>query len=404
MINVCDAIMGSGKTSAAINYINEHPDEKFIFITPYLSEAARIKHRCPDANFVEPSDKLSQYGFRKSTHTEALIAAGENIATTHQAFIGYTRDMLKVIEQQGYTLIIDENVDVLESFSFSSEDLDMLVMSGYLSEEDGVYSMSDKEYHGTSFADFFRLIKSRSVVKVEDPKKNATLFFWALPPDLITSFKSVYVLTYLFEGQSLHHMFQMYGLAYRYIGINVDGGMFRFGDLPGYRPKYLNRIRKKIHIVNKSLNDVGKERFALSMNWFKKNKVHTDIARKSLNNCVRNVWSDIPADEKLWGSYNMNKVALRGKGYSKSFLPFNARAMNAYRNRTHLAYFANVFMNAGEKLFYTKHGVDVNEDLYALSTMVQWIWRSAIRDGKDIYIFIPSSRMRGLLFEWLDKI
>lgn len=42
MIKVCDAIMGSGKSSAAITYMNEHPDDKFIYITPYLNEVKRI--------------------------------------------------------------------------------------------------------------------------------------------------------------------------------------------------------------------------------------------------------------------------------------------------------------------------------------------------------------------------
>ena len=28
MIKVCDAIMGSGKSSAAITYMNEHPDDE----------------------------------------------------------------------------------------------------------------------------------------------------------------------------------------------------------------------------------------------------------------------------------------------------------------------------------------------------------------------------------------
>ena len=73
MVKVCDAIMGTGKSSAAITYINEHPEYRFIYITPYLEEAARIKKNCPDAHFVEPSDKLWQYDFKKSAHTAALI-------------------------------------------------------------------------------------------------------------------------------------------------------------------------------------------------------------------------------------------------------------------------------------------------------------------------------------------
>jgi CRISPR/Cas system-associated endonuclease/helicase Cas3 len=36
MIKVCDAIMGAGKTEAAVNYMNLHSNDKFIFITPFL--------------------------------------------------------------------------------------------------------------------------------------------------------------------------------------------------------------------------------------------------------------------------------------------------------------------------------------------------------------------------------
>ena len=61
-------------------------------------------------------------------------------------------------------------------------------------------------------------------------------------------------------------------------------------------------------------------------------------------------------------------------------------------------------MNVSEKLYYKSHGIEVDEDLYALSIMIQWIWRSAIRDGKDIYIYIPSRRMRNLLIKWIQDV
>ena len=61
-------------------------------------------------------------------------------------------------------------------------------------------------------------------------------------------------------------------------------------------------------------------------------------------------------------------------------------------------------MNVGVKLFYQRHNIKVNEDMYALSTMIQWIWRSAIRDGKDINIYIPSKRMRTLLVDWINTV
>ena len=43
----------------------------------------------------------------------------------------------------------------------------------------------------------------------------------------------------------------------------------------------------------------------------------------------------------------------------------------------------------------------MEEDAYALSELIQWIFRSAIRDGKEIWLYIPSKRMRNLLIDWI---
>ena len=61
-------------------------------------------------------------------------------------------------------------------------------------------------------------------------------------------------------------------------------------------------------------------------------------------------------------------------------------------------------MNVGRKIFYRDHGVEVDENMYALSNMVQWIWRTAIRDGKEVVVYIPSSRMRKLLVDWMNQV
>lgn len=36
--------------------------------------------------------------------------------------------------------------------------------------------------------------------------------------------------------------------------------------------------------------------------------------------------------------------------------------------------------------------------------MIQWIWRTAIRDGKEIDIYVPSRRMRELLEQWIEEV
>ena len=404
MVMVCDAIMGNGKSSAAITYMNEHKDDKFIYITPYLDEAARIKENCPDLHFIEPSAKLKEYQFKKSLHTAALIREGQNISTTHQAFVGYTPDMLGDIQDQGYRLIIDENVEILEKFEIHPDDLKLAVDAGYVVDDNGVYRVTNTEYHGDALREMFRMMQSRELIRIADRNDNK-FFYWALPPDLITSFRDVFILTYLFDGQSLHHLLEIYQIPYDFIGIHRDAdGTFRFGEYPGYTPEYVHTLKDRIHILdNRKLNEIGDDYYALSKNWFDSGKGNTGKLRDNVYNCYRHIMGDIPVDQRMWGSYNGAFEKIKGKGYTKKFLTFNARATNEYRDRVALAYLANVFMNGAEKQFYTMHGIHVDEEKYALSIAVQWIWRSAIRDGNEVWLYVPSRRMRTIIQNWLDS-
>lgn len=405
MVKVCDAVMGSGKTESAIAYMNAHKKDKFVYITPYLAEAARVKSSCPDLEFVEPSNRLKEYGFSKTKHTAALIGLGKNISTTHQAFKNYTEATLEDIRRQGYTLIVDENVEVLESFGFNPCDLKIAVDAGYIVEQNDIYRLApDCPYDSGALHDLFSLIKSRELMKVNDDQQNE-LYYWALPPALFTSFKEVIILTYLFSGQSLHHFMKIYDIPYEYIGIEKTRKGYRFGPYPGYTPEYIWDLRRKFHIIeNERLNEVGDGNFDLSMNWYERGGEGLQQLRRNVMNCYNNIWRDIPADRRLWGAYNGAFNKIKGKGYAKSFLTFNAKATNEYRECDCLVYIVNLFMNVNEKTFYTMHGVEVDEDQFALSTMIQWIWRSAIREGNEVNLYIPSKRMRGLLNGWIDRV
>ena len=107
--------------------------------------------------------------------------------------------------------------------------------------------------------------------------------------------------------------------------------------------------------------------------------------------------------ENLWTTFADFQKILSGKGYGRAFVPVNMRASNQYRERTSIAYPVNRYINTGVKNFFIKHGVETDEDGFATSEMLQFIWRSAIRDGKEIWIYIPSIRMRTLLKNWIDE-
>ena len=411
-VKVCDAIMGSGKSSAAINYINAHPDKRFIYITPYLDEAARIRDACPELQFKEPSNHLPEFGFKKYKHTLELILAGENITSTHNMFVRYTEDMIDIIKERGYTLIIDEAVEVFRQASVKAQDIALLEKAGWLTYDGEIINVSPTfEYCDGFFKDIVFMSKGNRLVdmsRVTDCAKQENYYYWLFSKDIFEAFEEVYILTYLFDSQMMKYYFDISGIPHTKIGIRYDEHGYHFCDTPLYIPPYTEHLSEKIHIFdNDKLNDIGNSKHALSATWFKRSsdavKRAKDKLRKNVSNFFTNYHRDKPASSRLWATYKNGEAAIRDKGFYRSNLAFNTKASNAYRHKNVLAYCVNIFMQPVERNYLANKGVDVREDEYALSVMIQWIWRSAIRDGNEVWIYIPSKRMRTLLQEWITK-
>lgn len=406
MIKVCDSIMGSGKSSAAINYINSHKRKKFIYVTPFLDETVRIQGACPDHHFIKPSNRSPEFGFSKKSHTAELIKQGKNITTTHQAFRMYDLDMLDDIRKHHYTLIIDEALEVLDQYSLDSDDMHLLLASGYVEDRGGkIYPSSSKKYAGVAFKELFEKMNARGAVESGDTDVELnSCVYWLLPPSLLTSFDDVIIMTYMFDTHEMRCMLEVNHLDYEYIYVKNSGGRFEFSDKKQPAPAYVRNIKSLVNICDsEKLNAVGDDMYALSMSWFKSCDDGVEILKKHMYNYIRNVTMARGSDV-IWSTYSGYKDRLKGKGYSTSFLQFCSRATNEYADRTTCIYAVNVFMNVGVRLYCKRHGVDIDDDRYALSVMSQWLWRSAIRNGKPINVYIPSKRMRGILVDWLDRL
>ena len=42
------------------------------------------------------------------------------------------------------------------------------------------------------------------------------------------------------------------------------------------------------------------------------------------------------------------------------------------------------------------------DDAYALTELIQWVWRSRVRRGEAITLYLPAPRMRRIFLDWLD--
>lgn len=401
IVKVCDALCGAGKTVSCINMMNSDTEHKYIFITPYLNEVERIKNACIGRGFVAP-EKSYDNNFSKLKDILRLLRAGKNIVSTHALFSYYTDEIKDLIREQGYILVLDEVIDLFQPVEIDKGDIDFLKRNKIAREDGDSIVWEDEDYNGTAFSEVMRLSKSRDMINYD-----GSFYFWALPIDVFKCFSDVYVLTYLFQYQFLRFFFDVNDIEYKLIGTTKKNGTYQYCSLDEMNRR--QDLRGKIHInTNEKLNDIGNEKYSLSSGWFERaskedGQPKLGTLKKNLYNIFRH--KDIGADEKMWTTLNKYKHFLKGKGYANDFLTFNRRASNDYINKKYLAYCLNVYMMPWMKNYLIRLGVkEINQDMYALSVLIQWIFRSAIRKGEEVWIYIPSARMRYMLTKWLDNL
>lgn len=404
-ITVVDAIMGAGKTSAAIQFMEEHCGSmRFLFITPYLDEGERIMNACPSCRFRAP-----RVCGNKVAGLKTLLRNHENIVSTHALFGHFDEECMKLIRSGGYTLFMDEVYEPVAQCQISQSDYEMLLDSGWVSiGDDKVITWTGAENYTGALSAVKNTIVKNTVIEgiTEKEGKQQFQFFTILPTKSFSCFRSIYVLTYMFDGSILKSYFDYYGFSYRYIGVQHPAeSVYQFSDHPV--SGYIKGLRQCVHIWSpQKAVGVGDRRGSLSYSWFKNHSKGTpqiQDLRKNIRNFYTNV-AKAGSNRALWTTYKHAEKKLAGPGYTRGFLAHNARATNNYKNRTAVVYAVNKYLNPWVKDFFAIRNIEVDEDQYALSSMVQFIWRSAIRDGKDIDIYIPSLRMRQLFEMWLTEV
>lgn len=147
---------------------------------------------------------------------------------------------------------------------------------------------------------------------------------------------------------------------------------------------------------NYKLNKIGENKYDLSKQWFyQATSQEITTVKRAITNFFRNK-ANCNSSDILWTTYDNMKLMLKSKGYTKGFVSLDDEVDSNFSNRTHLAFIANTFLPV------SRHNVSIDEDGFALSEMLQFIWRSAIRDKKEICLYIPSVRMRNLLKKWIN--
>lgn len=405
VVNVIDSPCGSGKTTYAIRNILSDSSKRVLYITPYIKEAESIS-RSVGFNLPKPA----KFG-GKTASCLNLLVKGESICSTHALLIKGGDRFAKLVSSQGYILVLDEMLKVLDTINLSADDVEGMIIQELIevNRENGMVSLGSKAKSGY-VGDrewILSLVKKKQVMYSREK-----LLIWEFPPYILESFSEVWILSYLFEQQTMCNYLLANGIEVKFHYIEETSGNEKFSE------KVFSLVEGKCgisgtqfsHLIdicdNCKLNSIGEAVGSLSYSWWTDAITPSgfDLLKVIKNNCynyVRNI-ARAKSSSVLWTTFKDAQPFVEGKGYVNGFIQHNKRATNEYSDRDTLMYLINKFENPLLHNYFVSKGIAVKQDVFALSELIQWLFRSAIRRGKPIKLYIPSKRMRTLLTAWLD--
>lgn len=411
-ITVIDSIMGSGKSTYLINYMNTHTEDLFCYITPYRDEIKRVMDNCSMRYFETPGnyDKKEKEYITKYQDIINILDDGINVASTHALFKTFNEEVINSLKKNKYTLILDEVVDVVEKINISKDDVQLLLNDKVISvDENDRLIWINEEYEG-EFSKHKDKIKHGEVYLYGE-----SVILWTFPTKIFEYFDKVIISTYLFRGQLMCYYFQINGIEYDYKSVELESKEERKYKLCKYRSNEdLSYLKELINLYEGKLNDIGSKTrrmkgYPLTKTWYDNaTKEQLKKIKDNTYNYFRHVCNK-KYDEVIWTTFKdrydeeeSNKTKITPRGFKHSFVSHNLRATNEYKDRNTVAYLINRRSEPLTIKFLSSKGAIINEDVFSLSELIQFIWRSAIRDNKPIDLYIPSERMRKIFVSWLD--
>lgn len=346
-------MMGSGKSSTMMEYVDNNPERNFIYVTPFLSEVQRVKDST-SIQFMEPIN----FGAGKQKSLKHLLADGHNVVATHSLFLGADSEIEELLQMGDYTLILDEVLDVLQPFNqvfpsskMKAGDISVMLRKNMIEiDEYGLVRWIDlSNYTDFAYSEVERLAKAGNLVCVGDE-----LFFCQFPPRIFDLFSDVFVLTYQFSGSILRAYFDFYGIPYTRSSIRKDEKGYCISDYTDDSTER-QKIKGLVNVIeDEKLNKIGARYSALSKTWYRgAESERKKTIKNNVSNLLKNKLGSVSSDRVMWTCFKDDYSFLVGQGYKyirrltkednklseqdkaklNCFVPCNARASNDYADR-----------------------------------------------------------------------
>lgn len=410
-IELFDALCGTGKTTAIFQYMAKHQEKKWIYLSPMKTE---IETRVPaeaDANGINffiavDKGKRSEY----KTKTQQVLAAmkeGQNIACTHALMMLFQQEHIELLKEHQYHVVCDEELDLIEGFSLRQGDTKFLLENNRISisPDNGRVSFLSEMDIDTRYGD----IKSYADMGCLYAARTRTDFLvLQISPRVVEAAERFILLTYNYKGSIMDTFMQMHGFSCKYLE-----------DIKPYKDnkEVINKLRDLIVFVETpSVKKWQKKTNVLSATWWRKTSTEEDFndLRKAVRSVVSaqkgnstNVMLTVPKhsitgyDSDGESSKRVRKFTVDKLIIDDAYVQMNARATNDYAHKSIAIHLCNIYPSQPVKVYMQDMGFVCDNDTFALNTLIQWLFRSCIRNDETVKVALFSGRMSVLLKEWL---
>ena len=402
-LEILDGMCGTGKTTGIFKWILDNPEERYLYVTPFLDEVEnRAIPVLSSLDFVYP-DENKNTKMTKSKNLLEMLTEGRNIAFTHSLFKMMNKRHIEYIKKYDYTIIIDEECDLIEPFSegYTHADIQYLISKESIkidTEDLGKIIWIDADIDDIKE---FKYSKFKNMCQLEmlySAKKSYNCLTVHLPIGLIASAKRVVLMSYRFDHSIMSHFVQMKGLE-----------VVPFTEVE-LQPFDKKTVRELIDIISFKNEKSYINTNILSSSWYE-NSSQKDL--DLVGNIIRGISKNNKAVKKdvMWCSPSEYAIPSRRNGKRLNPTSFGAeatdnsegcwiscssKATNMYSHKWMLIHAFNRFPNQTLLSYLHNYGFNIDRDEFALSETIQWVWRSRIRNGEPIKLCFIPKRMKDL--------
>lgn len=406
-IELLDSIMGSGKTQGVIQWMLNNPQNKYLYVSPMLTEVEeRIPTACQALEFTYPCTEEYK---TKGQHLLKLLEEGCNVSFTHSLFTDLTKQHLALIRKHEYVLIVDEEVAFIEPYkgNYSRDDIVSLEKAGHIRvEEDNLGRVvwqwyDDNEMNDTAYS---KLKRMSDLGMLYCAKRDRKIMVVHLPIELVQSSRRVILLTYLFKGSVMESFIDLKG---------IEIVPFKEVVPPKTTKDVLTKAKSLITFIDTTTTKAVSN-LSMSSTWYSKNATAADLEKVS--NAIFSVYRKFGDKEsfiftapKSLADYEYVKEERLKRNIIHKKMPKDVdwiycgtKATNMWSHKSIAVHAYNRYVNTAIKAYLQDYGTPPDDDMFALSEMVQWIFRTCIRNDEPLQLCILNNRMKGLLCNWLN--